>query len=221
MPGSTVTTLPAASVSLDSRESRGASCTSSPTPWPRPWPNSSPKPAAVDHVARGRVDLRAGRRPRATAVEPGELRLEADVVGVAQLVRQRPGRERARAVGAVAVELGARVDDDASRRPRPSGRSGRACGCAPFGPAATIVSNAGASAPSSWKSSSSRQASSRSVRPTKRLLGEALERLARDRGRAADRVELRLVLDRAQRLDEAAPRDELEPAGARASRSCA
>src|SRR5919206_816397 len=44
------------------------------------------------------------------------------------------------------------------------------------------------------------------------LLREPVVRLARDRPRAADRVELLLVLNRAQRLDEAAARDEVEPA---------
>ena len=44
------------------------------------------------------------------------------------------------------------------------------------------------------------------------LLGEARIRLARDLAGAADRIQLVVVLDRAQRLDEAAPGDEREPA---------
>ena len=40
-----------------------------------------------------------------------------------------------------------------------------ACGLAPFSAAATIVSNASSEAPYSWKSSRTRHASSRSVRP--------------------------------------------------------
>ena len=47
MPGSIVTMWPTSSVSVDSVERRGASCTASPTPWPRPWPKFSPKPASV------------------------------------------------------------------------------------------------------------------------------------------------------------------------------
>ena len=58
-----------------------------------------------------------------------------------------------------------------------------------------------------------RQARSRSVLPDERLLGEARIGLARDRPGPPNRRELRLVLDGAQRLDEAAARDELEPAG--------
>ena len=45
------------------------------------------------------------------------------------------------------------------------------------------------------------------------LVGEALERRVRDLGRPPDRVELVLVLDRAQLLDEAVARDGLDPAG--------
>jgi hypothetical protein len=46
------------------------------------------------------------------------------------------------------------------------------------------------------------------------LGGETSVRLARQRGGPPDRVELGRVLDRAQLLDEAAARDEVEPAGA-------
>ena len=52
-----------------------------------------------DHVARGRVGV-AAADARAVRVEARELRLEADVVGARELVRELAGRERARAVGA-------------------------------------------------------------------------------------------------------------------------
>jgi hypothetical protein len=48
--------------------------------------------------------------------------------------------------------------------------------------------------------------------PDQGFLGEALVGLARDLSRPADRVELLVVLHGAQRLHEAAARDEVEPA---------
>ena len=51
------------------------------------------------------------------------------------------------------------------------------------------------------------------------LVREAFERDVRDLGRAADRVELVLVLDRAQLLDEAVARDRLDPAGVQSASS--
>src|SRR2546430_4635332 len=46
-PGSTVTTAPPGSASALVFDRRGASCTSSPSPWPSECPNASPKPRAV------------------------------------------------------------------------------------------------------------------------------------------------------------------------------
>ena len=69
----------------------------------------------LDHVPGEaiRLDARhAGLDPR----DGGELRLEADVVDPAQPPRQLAGRERAGAVGAVAVEPGAPVDGDERSR---------------------------------------------------------------------------------------------------------
>ena len=48
-----------------------------------------------------------------------------------------------------------------------------ACGLAPFSAAATIVSKASSDEPCSWKSSRTRQATSRSVRPVKRSSASA------------------------------------------------
>ncbi len=76
------------------------------------------------------------------------------------------------------------------RPPRRRGRPARVCGFAPFGPEATMIGNASASAPSSCRSCSIGQARSRSVRPTNGCCGEALVRAVGDRRGAPDRVEL-------------------------------
>src|SRR5262245_5916609 len=65
----------------------------------------------VDHLPRDRVDV-APRPSGPCRLEPGELAREADVVGAHELVRERPGRERPRAVRVVAAELRGGVDDD-------------------------------------------------------------------------------------------------------------
>ena len=130
--------------------------------------------------------------------------------------RQLAGRERPRAVRDVAADVGAGVDDDQLARldRRVAGTPVRP---APVGPEPTIASNAGSSAPSSWKSRVMSQATSRSRAADERLLAhEPLEHPVGDRARAPDRLELALVLDRPQLLDEPLPRHELEP-GRRAS----
>src|SRR2546430_10056975 len=58
-PGSRVTTAPPGSASTLVFDRRGASCTSSPSPWPSECPNASPKPRAV-----------IGSRARASASRP-------------------------------------------------------------------------------------------------------------------------------------------------------
>ena len=53
----------------------GASWISRPTPWPSPWPKCSPWPAALDHLARHRVDLApAAARPRPPPARPPAAR---------------------------------------------------------------------------------------------------------------------------------------------------
>ena len=68
-----------------------------------------------DHLARDGVGLDAGH-PGPDPVDCRELRLEAHVVDLAQHCGELAGREGARAVRAVAVELGAPVGRD--ERPR-------------------------------------------------------------------------------------------------------
>ena len=99
------------SVSLDSRERRGASCTSSPTPWPRPWPKFSPKPAA-SILSRAAASASTPVTPGPRRREARQLALERRGVGGLELVRQRAGGEGARAVGVVAVDHRAGVDHD-------------------------------------------------------------------------------------------------------------
>src|SRR5204863_4398228 len=65
----------------------------------------------IDDVARDRVDL-AALGTRAHGVQRGDLGAENEVVGLLELVRERPCGPRARAVRAVAVELDAEVQRD-------------------------------------------------------------------------------------------------------------
>src|SRR6266571_727585 len=108
MPGSIVTTLPAASVSDESV--------------PEPVAECGGEGTVLDDAPSGRVRVHpahAGARP----CEPDLLRLEADGVGLLQLVREQAGRERARVVGEVAVDRAAGVDHDGlTRRDRAAGR---------------------------------------------------------------------------------------------------
>ena len=181
MPGSIVRTLPARSVSPDSVERRGASWTSSPTPCPSPWPKFSPKPAAVDR-SRASSSASTPVMPRLDVRARALLRLEADVVGLAQPVGQPAGGERARAIAAVAVDAHAPVDRD-ERAAIDDPVRGCACGWAPFGPEATMLSNESSSAPCACSSSRSRHAISRSLRPTQRLRGQGLEAAVGDAAR--------------------------------------
>ena len=127
-----MTTLPAASVSELSVESRGDSWTSRPSPCPSPWPNVPAKALAFDDAARGRVGVDAGHAG-ADRVEPRLLRREHDVVRLAHLAVELAGGERPRVVGDVAADAAAGVDhdelaglDDAVACARVRPRAGRA-----------------------------------------------------------------------------------------------
>ena len=140
MPGSIVTTLPASSMSVDSRERRGAS-----------WMDDADAVAEAvaevvavaggrDHVARDRVGLDAGH-PGPDPVDRGELRLEADVVDLPQLAsaarRSRAcacSRSSSRRAGRPSRRSTSVRGLDDRRRP------GSPCGFEPFGPAAIAVS---------------------------------------------------------------------------------
>ena len=89
----------------------------------------------------------------------------------------------------------------------------RACGRAPVGPEPTIDSNASSSAPSSWKSRGDVPGDvALAAADERHLAHEPLEHPVGDRAAAPERVELALVLDRAQLLDEALARHEIEAA---------
>ena len=143
----------------------------------------SPSPAAS-------ITSRAARRPPAvtpgaTASRPGELRLEADVVARRELVGERAGRERARAVGRVAVDAAPASTTTVS--PASTVRSlGRACGFAPFGAEATIVAKAGAVGAELVEELVQPPRELALGAADEALLGEALVGLARDR--AARRI---------------------------------
>ena len=190
--------------------SRGAAprAPSSPTPWPRPWPKCSPKPA----VGRSR---RARAASASTPVMPGRIRStrarccasRQTSYARAQLVGQRRPVANVRVQSrAVAVEPRAPVDDD--ERPRLDDRvaPAAACGLAPFGPEATIACRTtSSSAPCACRSSRSRHASSRSLRPTHVSAVSASKRAVGDaRARGGSASTSLVVLDRAQRLDDAA-----------------
>ena len=161
----------------------GCSCTSIPRPWPSPWPNSSPSPSAAIS-SRATASTSRPLAPARVASSAGQLGREADLVRAGELVGQRAGRERPRAVGVVAVERRGGVDDDAHvrldhtvagarvRRARRSPRRRRSAGT-PSRPR-----------PSSRIVDSIHQASSLLRPPDERLLGEAGEALVRDRRRA-------------------------------------
>ena len=202
MPGSTVTTLPASSVS--STRSRARRLVDlEPTPWPRPWPKLSPKPAAAITSRASRVGLDAGHA-RADRSSRGELRLEADVVGA----RSSSG-ERRRSRTCACSRSSSR------RAARPSRATTSVLGLdepvAGLGVRLRAV-RAGARRPCSKRrcrrrrararARRSRQASSRSVRPIQVSAVSASK--AWSAARAARRIvlELALVLDGAQRLDE-------------------
>ena len=106
-----MTTLPAASVSELSVESRGDSWTSRPRPWPSPWPKVPANALALDHAPRRGIDVEAARAG-ADRVQPGLLRREHHVVGLAHLPVELAGGERPRVVGGVAADAAAGVDHD-------------------------------------------------------------------------------------------------------------
>ena len=111
MPGSQLITFPASKVSVDSARAAGSSCTSSPIPWPRPWPNCSPQPAAAI-TSRAAASASRPLTPGPYASSPASSASRQTSYARAELVRQVAGRERARAVGRVAVDPAARVDRD-------------------------------------------------------------------------------------------------------------
>src|SRR5262245_32177622 len=164
----------------------------------------------LDLVARGGVCIDAGHAGT-DGFEAPELALETRRVGAPQLVGKRPGGVGTRAVGAVVVDHGARVDHDRLPRAdravagagvrfravRARGDDGLEGGCVGAELVEELVQPPGQLALGS---------------PDERLVREALVGLARDLPRPADRVELAVVLHRAQRLDEAAARYEVEPA---------
>src|SRR6266511_1421800 len=163
----------------------------------------------VDPPARGRVGGTAGDA-RTDGIQAGLLPLEADGIGLAQLVRERPGRERAGAVGAVAADRAAGVDDD--------GRLGRDPPVARMGMRHRAVLAGGDDGRERWLVGAElveellEPPGQLALRPAREpLFGQPFVCLARDLGRAPDLSELTLVLDRPQRLHHAASRHQLEP----------
>ena len=128
-----------------------------------PVPEALAVARRLDQLARDGVGVAAGEA-RAERLERGRLGLADQLVDLARLGAGVAGGEGAGAVRAVAVELGAHVEDDELARRRSRARPGSACGSAPFGPAATIGGNEG-SAPSSRMRASQARATSRSARP--------------------------------------------------------
>ena len=192
---------PPASVSVDSVESRGASWTASPTPWPSPWPKFSPKPAAA-------ISSRASASA-STPVMPGRIagaRLllgrEADVVGLDEPRRAAEPVDRSGC-----SPSSSRRPARPSRRRRASG-SRRSCRSASraaarrSGRTRRSRSNDTSSAPCACSSSRSRQASSRSLRPTNVSAVSASNARSAMRAARRTRCELVRVLDGAEALDD-------------------
>src|SRR6266511_2154306 len=159
----------------------------------------------LDPLACGRIGGAAGDA-RADRIQTCLLRLETDGVGLAQLVRKRPGRERARAIGAVAADRAAGVDDD--------GRLGRDLPVAGMGMRHRAVLAGGDDRRERGPVGAElveellEPPGELALRPAREpLFGQPLVCLARDLGRPPDRSELALVLDRPQRFHHAAPGD--------------
>ena len=110
MPGSTVTTLPTASVCRDSWAQARILVHEQADAVPEPVPERVAEAGRLDLVARSRVDAGPGRSGP-NRFEARQLCVETDLVGAHQLVGQRAGGKRARAVGGVAVDHAAPVDD--------------------------------------------------------------------------------------------------------------
>ncbi len=139
--------------------------------------------------------------------EPRELRHEAERIDLLQPVGDLTDGERPRAVRAVAVEDAAGVDGDEHALARSRGSPGSACGDVPVSPAATTVGNETPSAPASRKLRSTHHTRSRSVRPVKRSCDSA-SKISSESAPARRMISIsRVVLDRAQRLDESSDRD--------------
>ena len=168
MPGSTVTTMPAAS---------GSPCT--------PAQSRRLVDLETDAVTGAVTEVRRRSRPRsitsraaastsrpfdagAHGRQTGTLRLQHDVVDEPPFVADIAGGEGARNVAAVARRRARRCRSPRARRRRcAAGAGDRRAPWAPCSPAATIVSNDGPSAPSSRSSTRICQATSSSVRPTR------------------------------------------------------
>ena len=166
--------------------------------------------ALLDDARAQRVGVDR-RQVGADRLERGELRGEHDLVRLLRLVVERTGRERARVVGCVAVDGAAGVDhDELAGLDRPVGRarvrsrSGRpgADDRLEREPVAAFLVEEPRQVPRHLALGAADE----------RHLGEALEDAVGDRARVAEDLELALLLHRAQRLDEARVRHELEPA---------
>ena len=164
----------------------------------------------VDHVARDRVHggaVGAG----ADGVQRGQLRLQAQLVGGGQLGRQLAlGGERPRAVRAVAVEHAADVDRDERAGLDHARRAARRAAARRAVPEATIESNDGPSRPASWNSSSTLPRDLALGAPDQPLRGERVVDALEHGRRPAHRSDLVRILDRAQRLDHAGLRRQLD-----------
>ena len=192
-------------------ESRGASWTSRPRPCPSPWPNVPAKSLRLDDAPRGRVDVHAALAG-ADRVEPRLLRREHDVVRLAHLAVELSGGEGPRVVGAVAGDVSAGVDhyqlagaDDTVAGARVRARACRAG--ADDGLERGLVRSFLVVEPRDVPGHVALAAADE-----RHLAHEPLEHPVGDLARAPERLELALVLDRAQLLDETLARHELDAA---------
>ena len=208
-PGSTVTTLPLASTESERCDSRGASWISSPTPCPSPWPKCSAWPAVADHLARRSVGLAAARRRPARPPAPPAAPRARGRTPPGSASSSSPVASGAGAVRAVAVQLGAPVDHhqlvgsdlDVARlgvrqRAVRTGGDDRVKG-GPLGPEVAHRPLQGGG-------------DAHLGAPHQPPLHDLAQRGVRELGRLGDPPDLLGVLDRAQRLDEVAPGDQLD-----------
>ncbi len=167
--------------------------------------------ARLDHAGGELVHL-APLGARMDRVEALLLRVLRDLVGAREVVRQVAGRERARAVGAVAVDHRARVDDDQLvRLDAPVARM--------------VVRDGAVRAAADDRVEGGGVGAGLAHRPLDEphelllgladepVVGERLVHVADDRRRAADRVELGRLLRRTDLRDDGGRGLELDPGG--------
>ena len=212
MPGSTVTMFPAASTSSERCDSRGPSWTSSPTPCPSPCPKRSPKPP-LSITVRAAPSTSRARAPALTASTPAICARQHQLVDDPSLLIGLAGGDRARAVRAVAVELGAPVDHDQLAARRPRRRAGLRAAAPRAGRRPRSSQSSGAGRPAAASPARARAPARARLRPASPPSSSRSQRRVGEPAGAADPLDLVGLLDRPQPLHDPLDADQLHPVG--------